>query len=91
MLLSNINFFCSFAGDIIKKGCDSLAVGAPYDGEEGKGVVYIYNGDRHGLIEKPIQKIEAEDFSMDLRTFGFSLAGNVDMNDDEYPDLIIGN
>lgn len=28
---------------------------------------------------------------MDLRTFGFSLAGNVDMNDDEYPDLIIGN
>lgn len=74
----------------MKKGCDSLAVGAPYGGEEGRGTVYIYNGDRHGIIEKPIQIIEAKDFGLDLKTFGFSLAGNMDLNDDEYPDLLIG-
>lgn len=68
-----------------------MAVGAPYDGLDERGVVYIYTGDQHGVINKPIQKIEAEDFNLDLRTFGFSIAGNVDMNEDEYPDLIIGN
>lgn len=84
------DFFVVWIGDIIKKGCDSLAVGAPYDGDEGRGTVYIYDCDRHGIIDKPIQQIEAEDFNIGLKTFGFSLAGNVDLNEDEYPDLIIG-
>lgn len=39
-------------GDINKDRYDDLAVGAPY---EGKGVVYIYLGSKHGIITEPSQ------------------------------------
>lgn len=39
-------------GDINKDRYEDLAVGAPY---EGKGVVYIYLGSKHGIITEPSQ------------------------------------
>ncbi|XP_014242051.1 integrin alpha-PS2 isoform X2 [Cimex lectularius] len=77
-------------GDINLDGFGDFAVGAPYDGPNERGAVYIYHGSSSTDIEKAAQKILAEDVQGDTRTFGFSLAGGVDMDHNEYPDLIIG-
>ncbi|XP_017030441.1 integrin alpha-PS1 isoform X1 [Drosophila kikkawai] len=81
-------------GDLNKDHCDDLAVGAPY---EDRGVVYIYLGSREGLNTKPAQKIQASDLGgimprgqPPIRTFGISISGNTDLDDNSYPDVVIG-
>lgn len=65
-----------------------FAVGAPYDGQ---GAVYIYHGGPDGAREKPSQIIKAKDvYQGSLSTFGFSIAGGVDLDNNQYNDLIIG-
>ena len=66
-------------------------MGAPYDGDDGRGVVYIFNGGRSGLSLEASQVIQASQFNdPGLRTFGFSLSGGLDLDRNEYPDLLIG-
>ena len=67
-----------------------IAVGAPYDGINGRGAVYIYHGSDKGIMEKPSQVIFAEDVLPALSTFGFSISGGVDLDENEYPDLVVG-
>jgi hypothetical protein len=67
-----------------------IAVGAPYDGPEGRGAVYIYHGSDKGIMEKPSQVIQAEDVVSALSTFGFSVSGGMDLDENEYPDLVVG-
>ena len=67
-----------------------IAVGAPYDGPEGRGAVYIFHGSNKGIMEKPSQVIKAEDIFSTLSTFGFSVAGGMDLDENEYPDLVVG-
>lgn len=68
-----------------------IAVGAPYGGEDGRGAVYIFNGARGGLANEPSQVIFASHFNdPGLRTFGFSLSGGLDLDRNEYPDMLIG-
>jgi hypothetical protein len=67
-----------------------IAVGAPYDGPEGRGAVYIFHGSDKGIMEKPSQVIQAEDVFSTLSTFGFSVAGGMDLDENEYPDLVVG-
>ncbi|KAH8368172.1 hypothetical protein KR084_007965 [Drosophila pseudotakahashii] len=80
-------------GDLNKDNCEDLAVGAPY---EGNGVVYIYLGSRQGLNAKPAQKIQASELGgtiptgQPIRTFGISISGNTDLDDNSYPDVVIG-
>lgn len=77
-------------GDINKDGCDDVAIGAPY---EGNGVVYIYLGSKDGLSTKPSQVITPSDLghlAKPIKTFGSSLSGGVDFDDNSYPDLLIG-
>ena len=64
-----------------------IAVGAPY---EGHGAVYIFHGSKKGIMEKPSQVIQAEDIYSTISTFGFSVAGGVDLDENEYPDLVVG-
>lgn len=66
-----------------------LAVGAPY---EGAGAVYIYRGSQQGLSPVYSQRIYARDLVSDvaLNGFGASLAGGADLDDNGYPDVIIG-
>lgn len=66
-----------------------LAVGAPY---EGSGAVYIYHGSPNGLSPVHSQRIYAEDLASNvaLRAFGSSLAGGADLDDNGYPDIIVG-
>lgn len=77
-------------GDINKDGCEDLAVGAPYEDD---GVVYIYLGSKDGLVSKPSQIISATDLgllSSPIKTFGSSLSGGIDLDNNTYPDLLIG-
>lgn len=77
-------------GDINKDGCEDIAIGAPY---EGNGVVYIYLGTPNGLSTVPSQVITSAGLGLNvpaLKTFGGSLAGGVDLDNNTYPDLVIG-
>lgn len=67
-----------------------IAVGAPYGGKHGRGVVYIYHGSESGLREKYSQAITAEEITPGLTTFGFSLSGGVDLDNNNYTDLAVG-
>ena len=66
-----------------------LAVGAPY---EGAGAVYIYSGSRDGLPSVHTQRIYARDLSSNtaFSAFGSSVAGGADLDDNGYPDLVVG-
>lgn len=80
-------------GDLNKDGFGDFAVGAPYDGPEGLGAVYIYNGSPQGPYEKYSQVIYAEDIDTvrgGVSTFGFSLSGGIDLDRNQYPDLVVG-
>lgn len=77
-------------GDINKDGCDDIAIGAPYDDN---GVVFIYLGSKNGLTTKPSQTITASDLGnmpKPITTFGSSLSGGVDLDNNSYPDLVVG-
>ncbi|XP_017064986.1 integrin alpha-PS1 isoform X2 [Drosophila eugracilis] len=81
-------------GDLNKDNYEDLAVGAPY---EGNGVVYIYLGSEQGLNAKPAQKIQASELGgatipngQPISTFGISISGNTDLDDNSYPDVVIG-
>lgn len=54
--------------------------------------MYIYHGTKTGVREKYSQVIKSEDVSTGrpISTFGFSLAGGTDLDNNLYPDLIIG-
>uniref|UniRef100_A0A1B0DL82 Uncharacterized protein n=1 Tax=Phlebotomus papatasi TaxID=29031 RepID=A0A1B0DL82_PHLPP len=74
-------------GDINKDGFEDVAIGAPYEND---GVVYIYLGSENGLNRKPSQIITASDVRSSLKTFGSSLSGGIDVDNNSYPDLLIG-
>jgi hypothetical protein len=58
-----------------------IAVGAPY---EGAGAVYIYHGDKTGIVFDPVQKILAEHIDSRLKGFGISLSNGVDVDGNHY-------
>jgi FG-GAP repeat protein len=72
--------------DINSDGFDDLIAGAPLSSPGGvtfAGAVYIYSGaDGSLLIEKGGKNVDDR--------FGKSVAGGADLNQDGYPDLIIG-
>ncbi|XP_055520496.1 integrin alpha-7-like isoform X1 [Leucoraja erinacea] len=73
-------------GDINQDGFGDIAVGAPYD-EHGK--VYIYHGNKFGLNTIPAQIIEGE--TVGVTKFGYSIDGGVDIDDNSYPDMVVGS
>jgi integrin alpha 7 len=80
-------------GDINKDFCEDIAIGAPY---EDSGVVYIHLGHREeGLRKVPSQVIRASDLGLspnkNILTLGSSLAGGIDIDNNGYPDLVIGS
>lgn len=79
-------------GDMNLDGYDDFAVGAPYDGPSGKGAVYIFYGAQNGPLAKASQIIYAEDVAGNnyLNTFGFSLSGGIDLDGNQYPDMVVG-
>nr|XP_022917597.1 integrin alpha-PS2 isoform X1 [Onthophagus taurus] len=81
-------------GDINLDGYGDFAVGAPYDGPNERGAVYIFHGSQNGVRKKFTQKITSEEMSLryggPISTFGFSISGGVDLDGNDYPDTVIG-
>ncbi|KAJ3580662.1 hypothetical protein NHX12_034282 [Muraenolepis orangiensis] len=76
-------------GDINQDLYHDFAVGAPYD-EEGTGRVYIFHGSDQGIgSKKPSQVLEG--MPLKAKLFGYSLAGNMDLDKNNYPDLAVGS
>ncbi|CAN9503376.1 unnamed protein product [Ophioblennius macclurei] len=76
-------------GDINQDGYHDFAVGAPYD-DQGVGTVFIYHGSETGVSsKKAVQEISGKPFN--VKQFGYSLAGNMDLDKNSYPDLAIGS
>ncbi|CAK6964964.1 integrin alpha-6-like [Scomber scombrus] len=73
-------------GDINQDGYGDIAVGAPYDGS---GRVYLYYGSLDGINTEPAQVLSSE--SEKITLFGYSLSGNLDVDDNQYPDLAVGS
>ncbi|XP_063233340.1 integrin alpha-PS1 isoform X2 [Bacillus rossius redtenbacheri] len=87
---SRFGFAIASLGDLNKDGFDDIAIGAPYEGE---GVVYIYLGSSNGILTTPSQILRAADFPKQNRpqkTFGYSLSGGLDVDQNGYPDLLVG-
>uniref|UniRef100_A0A8C4P1D2 Integrin, alpha 6a n=1 Tax=Dicentrarchus labrax TaxID=13489 RepID=A0A8C4P1D2_DICLA len=73
-------------GDINQDSYEDIAIGAPYD-DGGAGNVYIYHGSAQGIKTSPAQV----GFSHNVRLFGYSLAGNMDLDSNSYPDVAVGS
>jgi hypothetical protein len=78
-------------GDINNDGFEDIAIGAPFGGEDGKGVVFIYNGGPKGLKNdfKPSQILHGSAYGVE--SFGYSIAGGLDMDGNLYKDIAIGS
>uniref|UniRef100_A0A3Q2PU63 Integrin, alpha 6b n=1 Tax=Fundulus heteroclitus TaxID=8078 RepID=A0A3Q2PU63_FUNHE len=72
-------------GDINQDGYHDFAVGAPHE-DSGAGKVYIYHGP---ATDKASQVLSGK--SLGVRQFGYSLAGNMDLDGNYYPDLAVGS
>ncbi|XP_077392830.1 integrin alpha-6 isoform X1 [Festucalex cinctus] len=75
-------------GDVNQDSYEDIAIGAPYD-DGGVGKVYIYHGSAQGINTRPAQIISGTDYN--IRLFGYSLAGNMDLDSNSYPDLAVGS
>uniref|UniRef100_A0A8D2LVN7 Integrin subunit alpha 6 n=1 Tax=Varanus komodoensis TaxID=61221 RepID=A0A8D2LVN7_VARKO len=69
-------------GDVNQDGFQDIAVGAPYDGDFGK--VYIYHGSKDGINMNASQVLT-------FTSFGYSIAGNMDLDRNTYPDIAVGS
>ncbi|XP_073347606.1 integrin alpha-6-like isoform X2 [Pagrus major] len=76
-------------GDINQDGYHDFAVGAPYD-DGNAGTVFIYHGAATGLSSKKAAQILSGK-AIGVKLFGYSLAGNMDLDKNSYPDLAVGS
>ncbi|XP_062256232.1 integrin alpha-8 [Platichthys flesus] len=80
-------------GDINQDGYNDVAVGCPFGGEDRGGRVLIFNGNSdvstQGLVLS--QELRAAwSPSGSLSGFGFTVRGGQDLDNNQYPDLIVG-
>uniref|UniRef100_A0A8C1ZT10 Integrin, alpha 5 (fibronectin receptor, alpha polypeptide) n=1 Tax=Cyprinus carpio TaxID=7962 RepID=A0A8C1ZT10_CYPCA len=79
-------------GDLNQDGYNDVAISCPFGGENKQGLVLIYNGHAGGLREKPSQVIAGQWASTSAlpASFGYALRGGKDLDNNGYPDLIVG-
>ncbi|XP_035254893.1 integrin alpha-3-like isoform X1 [Anguilla anguilla] len=76
-------------GDINQDGFQDFAVGAPF---HGTGKVFVWMGSQKGIAEEPSQVIEGKDVGNGgFQTFGYSINGGMDMDQNKYPDVLVGS
>uniref|UniRef100_A0A7N5KKT4 Integrin alpha-IIb n=2 Tax=Ailuropoda melanoleuca TaxID=9646 RepID=A0A7N5KKT4_AILME len=75
-------------GDLNRDGYNDVAVAAPYGGPSGRGQVLVFLGQSEGLSSRPSQILDSP-FPAGSG-FGFSLRGATDIDDNGYPDLLVG-
>ncbi|KAG9272282.1 integrin alpha-6-like isoform X1 [Astyanax mexicanus] len=74
-------------GDVNHDGYNDFAVGAPYDILD--GAVYIYLGTAGDVSKQQPQVLYGE--QQNVKLFGYSLSGNMDIDGNGYPDLAVGS
>uniref|UniRef100_A0A671XXA8 Integrin subunit alpha 2 n=1 Tax=Sparus aurata TaxID=8175 RepID=A0A671XXA8_SPAAU len=79
----------SVVPDLDLDGYNDVVVGAPLE-DKGKGVIYIYNGEKKTLKKEFSQRIFGSKLDPQLKYFGRSLDSFTDLNDDSLPDISIG-
>ncbi|XP_032375332.1 integrin alpha-8 [Etheostoma spectabile] len=80
-------------GDINQDGYNDVAVGCPFGGEERGGRVLIFNGNKDVSTQGLTLSQElraARTPSGSLPGYGFTLRGGQDLDNNQYPDLIVG-
>ncbi|KAM5181172.1 integrin alpha-5 [Mantella aurantiaca] len=78
-------------GDLDQDGFNDIAIGAPFDGKDSRGAVFIFNGNAAGLSTKPSQVLQGMwGSSPKPAFFGLSIRGGKDLDGNGYPDLIVG-
>ncbi|XP_013875215.1 integrin alpha-V [Austrofundulus limnaeus] len=78
-------------GDLNKDGYNDVAISAPYGGPDHNGLVYIHNGRPQGPDASPSQVLQGKWASSYMpASFGYSMTGNTDIDQNGYPDLIVG-
>uniref|UniRef100_A0A8C6UYU1 Integrin subunit alpha 5 n=1 Tax=Neogobius melanostomus TaxID=47308 RepID=A0A8C6UYU1_9GOBI len=78
-------------GDLNQDGFNDIAVGCPFGGEDQQGQVFIYNGYEEGLEDTPTQILSGQWASSSFPAgFGFALRSNKDVDQNGYPDLLVG-
>uniref|UniRef100_A0AAZ3SGR8 Integrin alpha-2 domain-containing protein n=1 Tax=Oncorhynchus tshawytscha TaxID=74940 RepID=A0AAZ3SGR8_ONCTS len=86
---SGFGFAVAAIGDVNQDGFQDFAVGAPF---HETGNVYIWMGSKKGISEEPSQVIEGKSVgSGGFQTFGYSISGGMDMDENSYPDLLVGS
>ncbi|XP_019735483.1 integrin alpha-M isoform X1 [Hippocampus comes] len=77
--------------DLNGDGLRDVAVGAPLE-DANAGAVYIYFGDRHqGMRSVYSQRITGREVKHGIRFFGQDINGNIDLEDDALPDIVVGS
>ncbi|XP_069388786.1 integrin alpha-V isoform X2 [Paralichthys olivaceus] len=78
-------------GDLNMDGYNDVAISAPYGGPDHNGLVYIHNGRLQGPDPSPSQVLQGKWASSYMpASFGYSMTGNTDIDENGYPDLIVG-
>ncbi|XP_044035670.1 integrin alpha-3b isoform X2 [Siniperca chuatsi] len=86
---SAFGFALAAIGDINQDGFQDFAVGAPF---HDTGKVYIWMGSKKGISQEPSQVIEGKSVGNGgFQTFGYSISGGMDMDDNSYPDILVGS
>jgi integrin alpha 8 len=71
-------------------GYGDVVVGEPYGGIDNRGAIYIYYGMKDGVEDKYSQVIYSENLEKPVRTFGWSVSGGLDLDGNNYPDIVVG-
>ncbi|XP_043910808.1 integrin alpha-E [Protopterus annectens] len=89
---SRFGFAISNIGDINKDGYNDIAIGAPLEEDlpGTSGSIYIFNGQKNGLMHTFSQHIAAADVGQGLMYFGQSIDGGFDVTSDGLDDIAVG-
>ncbi|KAM9305073.1 integrin alpha-M [Gastrophryne carolinensis] len=88
-LVGHFGSALSVLPDLTGDRLPDLAIGAPCE-DDYRGAVYIFPGQDESFRTSYIQRISGRQLGSGIKYFGRSLSGNLDMTQDNLPDLTVG-
>ncbi|XP_046903287.1 integrin alpha-V [Hypomesus transpacificus] len=83
--------YISALGDLDLDGYNDVAISAPYGGPLLQGLIYIHSGRSTGPEPAASQVLEGRWASSYMpASFGYSMTGGTDIDNNGYPDLLVG-